>query len=83
MHTIFALTILSLLMLGLVSVVDTIAKTIRSRRNPSNEPLNYDGWVDAASNGLTGVEVDATPVTSGLGRIGGAIVHFLGHFLHH
>lgn len=83
MHTIFALIVLSLLMLGLVSVVDMMAKTIRARRNPSTEPLNYEGWADAASTGLSGADVDTTHAVSGLGRIGAAIVHFLGHFFHH
>ncbi len=83
MHTIFALTVLALLMLGLTSVVDRVAKTIQSRRNPSTEAIDYQGWVDAAGHGLTGVEVDMTPAMSGLGRIGSAIVHLFGHLLHY
>lgn len=78
MEMILAFGVTALMSLGLISLGELIVRSLKSR---SAEPVDYTPVGQAIGEGLTGIEPGDT--SHFFGTIGGHILRFLGHFLHH
>ncbi len=82
MQMLFILIVVTLMMLGLVSLWEIAVKSLKPQPE-AKEPINYDGIGQVIDVGLTGIDVPVEHSGSFLGRMMEAIAHAIGHLFHH
>ncbi|MBW4419690.1 MAG: hypothetical protein KME13_10725 [Myxacorys californica WJT36-NPBG1] len=83
MQTLFALTVITLMMLGVITLGEMIVRGFKPRQPDSVEPMEYSGVIDAVANGASGIGEHAGQTEHFLGQVGGHLVSAIAHLFHH
>lgn len=83
MQTLFALGVVTLMMLGVIAVGEIVVQWFKPRQPDQTEPVDYSGVIDAAANGASGIGEHGGQAEHFLGQVGGHLVSAIAHLFHH
>ncbi|MBW4539297.1 MAG: hypothetical protein KME43_09125 [Myxacorys chilensis ATA2-1-KO14] len=83
MQTLFALTVITLMMLGVITLGEMVVRGFKPRQPDQVEPVDYSGVIDATASGLSGMGEHGGQPEHFFGQVGEYVVSAIAHLFHH